>query len=120
MLGTISNAVTEAVPLPQLIQGAIAGGIGVAFNASIIALVGLVFWWWKRKIARKEEVEEERGPVLYKNEHDKDCELWRTQHDRNADEKHDQIIRAIGKVEGSVTNVHKRLDAHLEAEAARR
>jgi uncharacterized membrane protein YkoI len=116
MLEQVTNTVTDNVSMFQ----AVIAVLTVALYATIRAGVSFVSWLVKRKITKAEETEEKRGPVLYKLEHDKDCEDWRINHDQKADEKHNQIIAGLSEVKGSVANVHKRLDAHLEAEATRR
>jgi hypothetical protein len=123
MLGTITNTVTDNVTVPQLVTGAISAGFTAFVGAMFLGFAGFIWWYVKRKITKSEEAEEERGPVLYKNEHDKDCQDWRQQHDRNADANLHQIITSMDngfkEVKTSISKVHERIDSHLEAEARR-
>jgi hypothetical protein len=131
MLGTITNTVTDNVTIPQLVTGAISAGFTAFVGAMFLGAAGFIWWYVKRRITKSEEAEEAKGPVLHKKEHDEDCEDWRIKHDQAADIKHDQIIASIGGLENkfdngmdemkkSIGKVHGRIDAHLEAEAARR
>jgi hypothetical protein len=107
MLGTITNTVTDNVTVPQLVTGAISAGFTAFVGAMFLGFAGFIWWYVKRKITKSEEAEEERGPVLYKNEHDRDC-----------DTKHEQVMSGLKEVKGSIKTIHKRIDDHLNAEVA--
>lgn len=105
--------------LPNLISGA----ISTIFNVGLIAFIGFLFWLWKRHISKQdkaEEKEEEKGPLLYKKEHD-----------LRAEESHDEIIKAITSVRteqkadmgelrkessAGLRRVHERIDKVIMAE----
>ncbi len=118
--------------IAHILPGLISGAIGTVFNVGLIAFIGFIFWLWKRRLTKQdkqEEKEEEVGPVLYKKEHDDECEDWRIKHDGKAQDSHNKIIAAIENVRTEqkvdmgdmrkdnvqgLRRVHERIDGLLE------
>lgn len=108
---------------------------------------GATFVWWyiKRRVAKNEALEDERGPALYKHEHDETCQEVEDEHLIKMDEiigsldnhmKESKLFRKEVKksqedglkgIKDELDTVHRRIDdgnmimvQHLEAELARK